>query len=86
MNFGVVKAVNDFVNKVGCEFTALNIEPFPTYVLSKDPNSDPYAYFLAHAIRQLEVVAKIENVTNKKYEQTIAKFSDNFTRVFPVFE
>ena len=86
MNFGVVEAVNDFVDQVHCEFTALNIEPFPTYILSKDTASDYYAYFVAHAIRQLGIVAKIENVTEKKYQQTVAKFSDNFTRVFPVFE
>ena len=86
MKFGVVEAVNDFIDQIGCEFTALNIEAFPTYILSKDTSSEAYAFFVAHALRHLELVAKIGNVTQKKYKQTVAKFSDGASRIFPVFE
>ena len=86
MKFGVVSAVNEFVDEVSCEFTALSLEPFPTYVLSKDTTSEDYLNFSLHALRHLEVVAKIGNLTQKKYEQTVAKFSDGCTRIFPVFD
>ena len=33
MEFGVVEAVNRFVDEIGCDFTALTVEPYPTYVL-----------------------------------------------------
>ena len=86
MKFGVVEAVNEFINQIGCEFTALNIEAFPTYILSKDTSSEAYASFVTHAIRHLELVAKIGDVTKKKYEQTVAEFSDGASCIFPVFE
>ena len=86
MKFGVVRAVNDFVDEVSCEFTALSLEPFPTYVLSKDTASEAYLNFSIHALRHLEVVAKVGNLTQKKYEQTVAKFSDGCIRIFPVFD
>ena len=86
MKFWDVSAVNDFVDEVSCKFTALSFEPFPTYVLSKDTTSEDYLNFSLHALRHLEVVAKIGNLTQKKYEQTVAKFSDGCTRIFPVFD
>tara|TARA_B100000579_G_C22010067_1_gene479067 strand:- start:42 stop:302 length:261 start_codon:yes stop_codon:yes gene_type:complete len=86
MKFGVVSAVNDFVDEVSCEFTALSLEPFPTYVLSKDTTSEDYLNLSLHALRHLEVVAKTGNLTQKKYEQTVAKFSDGCTRFFLVLD
>ena len=84
--FGVVNAVNNFVDEVSCEFTALSLEPFPTYVLSKDTTSEAYLNFSLHALRHLGIVAKIGNLTQKKYEQTIVRFSDGCMRIFPVFD
>ena len=86
MKFGVVSAVNDFVDEVSCEFTAPSLELFPTYFLSKDTTSEDYLGFLLYALRRLELVAKIGNLTQKKYEQIVANFSYGCTRLCPVFD
>ena len=65
---------NDFINQIGCEFTALNIEAFPTYILSKDTSSEAYASFVTHAIRHLELVAKIGDVTKKNTSKRLPNF------------
>jgi len=86
MEFGVVEAVNRFVDEIGCDFTALNVEPYPTYVLSKDPDSERHAVFIANIVRHLGLATEIKNVTKKNYYQNIAECSDGFVRIFPVFE
>ena len=74
MKFGVVSAVNDFFDEVSCEFTALTLEPFPTYVLSKDTTSEDYLNFSIHALRHLDVVAKINNLTQKNMNRPLPSF------------
>ena len=86
MDFGVVEAVNKFVDRTGCDFTALNIDAYPTYILSKDVNSARYRAFIANATRHLNLVAEVKDVTKKTYSQTVARCSDGFVRVFPLFE
>jgi len=86
MEFGVVEAVNQFVDETGCEFTALNVEPFPTYVLSKDSGSDRHGVFVANVVRNLGLATEIIDVTQKNFYQKTARCSDGFIRIFPVFE
>ncbi len=82
MNFGVVDAANDFIDEIGCEFPALNTEAFPTYILSKDTSFEAYAFFVTHALRRLELVAKIGIVTQKNTSKPLPNFLIGFHEFF----
>ncbi|MGA0393193.1 MAG: class I SAM-dependent methyltransferase [Rhodospirillales bacterium] len=76
MKFGVIEAVNTFVRETSFEFIALTLEPFPTYVLSAEPNSALCKEFLTYATHGLDIALAIDGFEDKNFSQTMAEFSD----------
>lgn len=63
-NFGVVDAVNRFVAHFGCEFLALTLEAFPTYVLAKTPGSNAAQALKEKLIAQVPYIVEIRDFPN----------------------
>lgn len=65
MQFGVVEAVNDFVEQEGFEFVTLSHELFPTYVLARNPNSVAVKSLRAQLLVYLPGVIEIRDYPDK---------------------
>ena len=72
---GVVQAVHDFVKEAGYTFLALTFEEAPTYVLSKDPDSNASLDFISALIKKFTIMAQIANAEHKSFEQVEVPFA-----------
>jgi hypothetical protein len=72
MKFGVVEAVNQFVESGQAEMLILTYEQFPTYVLTKRPVSSAAHSFVGSAILSFDVAAEIRRPEGKRFDQYIA--------------
>jgi hypothetical protein len=73
MGFGVVEAVNRFVQETGYEFTALTYEGSPTYAISKNPESANRMRLVSNILTGIQppaVIVDIKNAENKVMSQT----------------
>ncbi len=76
MQFGVVEAVNEFVQESGYEFMLLTYEPYPTYVIAKNPAGDVREAVFKAAVSRCGVVMEIEQAELRTYEQVVLKMND----------
>jgi hypothetical protein len=53
MGFGVVEAVRDFVAESGFHFLAMTSDPWPTYVLARQPQAEPARMLLGRLLYNL---------------------------------
>ena len=82
-NFGVVEAVNRFVLEHGYEFVALTLEAFPTYVLTRHPDSARQLHELL--IRNVSYVVEIRDFPrNQRFEHKSLVVKKG-TLVYPSF-
>ena len=65
MQFGVVEAVNDFVDEEGCAFVALTHELFPTYVLARTAESVAAKTLMAQLLVCVPGVVEIRDYPDK---------------------
>ncbi|HEY3919431.1 MAG TPA: class I SAM-dependent methyltransferase [Stellaceae bacterium] len=65
MDFGVVEAVNEFVIEEGFTFIALTQEVFPTYVLTRNPDSAAAQTLRAGLIYHLPAVVEMRDYPAK---------------------
>lgn len=80
-NFGVVKAVNEFVRSHGYQFMCLTEELYPSYVLAK--RSGPQiATLLRDLAATFRVKAEIGHPENKKFSQAIIGSWENQQTIF----
>jgi hypothetical protein len=76
MRFGVIEAVNEFVRETPYTFLALTLEPFPTFVLSAEPDSERCQEFMIYATHALDIALEVEGFEDKNFTQVMAEFSD----------
>lgn len=76
MKFGVIEAVNAFVRETPYSFIALTLEPFPTYVLSAEPESERCLEFITYATHALDIALEVDGFEDKNFSQAMAEFSD----------
>ncbi|MEQ8194944.1 MAG: class I SAM-dependent methyltransferase, partial [Rhodospirillales bacterium] len=81
MNFGVIEAVNEFVRQTPCSFLALTLEPFPSYVLGVDENSERCREFTALTVHGLPIALQVDGFENRQFSQIVAEFSDGTKKV-----
>jgi len=68
MKFGVIEAVNDFVQRSGCSLLLLTDEPWPTYILAKDLKS-PKCRQMENAILRHMKFIKIYGFLERRFQQ-----------------
>jgi hypothetical protein len=75
MNFGVVEAVDRFVERTGYEFLVLNNVEYPTYVLTKSVNSEAAQAFLANIVFNVKSTIEIHDFLRRgfKHKEVISK-------------
>ncbi len=61
MKFGVVEAVNEFVEREGFAFVALTQETFPTYVLARQADGPAAMHLAAHLIYHVPGVVELRD-------------------------
>ena len=61
MDFGVVEAVNDFVQEEGYDFLVLTDEVFPTYVLARRGGAAPAQSLLAQLIYHVPKIVELRD-------------------------
>lgn len=65
MNFGVVEAVNEFVEDEGYQFVALTHDMFPTYVLARNLEAASVQHLMAHLLVYVPGVVEIREFPAK---------------------
>ena len=76
MRFEIIEAVNEFVRETPYTFLALTLEPFPTFVLSAEPDSERCQEFMIYATHALDIALEVEGFEDKNFTQVMAEFSD----------
>jgi Methyltransferase domain len=61
LNFGVVEAVDEFVEREGFSFLALTQEGFPTYVLARSADAPAAQHFIAHLLYHVPGVVELRD-------------------------
>jgi methyltransferase family protein len=61
LNFGVVEAVDEFVEREGFTFLALTQEGFPTYVLARSADAPAAQHFIAHLLYHVPGVVELRD-------------------------
>lgn len=84
-NFGVVDAVNRFVAHFGCEFLALTLEAFPTYVLAKTPGSRTAEALKERLITQVPYIVEIRDFPKAHDFEHKSLAAGDRTLVYPSF-
>jgi len=83
MDFGVVEAVNEFVQEEGFAFVALTQEVFPTYVLARSPDLPAVQALTASLLYQLPSVIEMRDYPgNAVFVHKIVQFGDVHKAVF----
>lgn len=82
MSFGVVEAVNDFVEESGYAFLFLTLESYPTYVLAKDAAAPTVGAFVTRTLHGAPTAIEIADPARRAYTQRMAKFSDGTQKLF----
>jgi len=82
MNFGVIEAVNRFVEETGCRFVALTDEAYPTYILAKNPGSAGRRALEDAILRNLGFL-KVYDFPRRRFQQeALVKQNGEMVRVF----
>lgn len=85
MKFGVVEAVNAFVAANNLAFVALTLEPYPTYVLSRDLSLPATQTLIAKLIYNVPGIAEIRDFpTGRGFVHRTVKLGEA-TRFLPSF-
>jgi hypothetical protein len=84
-NFGVVEAVNRFVADFKYEFVALTLEAFPTYVLSKQPQSSTVVQLTERLIAEVPYVIEIRDYPKRGGFEHRSLTRDGKLLVYPSF-
>jgi hypothetical protein len=71
IGFGVVEAVLEFIAETGYELLLLTFEPFPTYVIAKNPQGPRRARLRASALASLNLVVEIRNPLSRGFQHTL---------------
>ncbi len=85
MKFGVVEAVNQFVQETGYEFTLLTYEPYPTYVIAKTVGHELYNTVFTNSLVQCGILTESQNAARESYQQKLIKMADGSLRFFYSF-
>jgi hypothetical protein len=85
MEFGVVKAVNDFVRKRGYGFTALTAEAFPTFVLSQNAKGQQTELLSGKLVYNVPRIVEIRDELVREFEHESVHFGKKDVRVFAKF-
>ena len=85
MNFGVVKAVNGFIQVKKVGFVALTAESFPTYLLAIDPQSETARQLFFHLIHQIPGLVEIRNPFSPGFNHQVIDFGPDGQRVLASF-
>jgi len=79
MQFGVVEAVNEFVEREGFSFLALTQEPFPTYMLTRNANDPTAQHVLGHLIYHVPGVIELRDFPARSlYQHKIIEIGDKY--------
>ncbi len=76
MNFGVVEAVNEFVRDTGYELAFLSYEPYPTYIISKDPKSQRHHELVTETRKQHVPLVEIEAAEQRSFQHVFVTHVD----------
>lgn len=80
MQFGVVEAVNEFVEREGFTFLALTQEPFPTYMLTRDVNHPAAQHVMSHLLYHFQGIVELRDFPERSlYLHKIVQVGDRFT-------
>ena len=79
--FGVVQAVNEVCREQKLHFLCLTFDPFPTYVLARDPEAIPVRTFLSNILYHLTPAVQINNFPALNYQQLELDFGEAGQRV-----
>ena len=89
MNFGVVEAVEEFVDRTSYEFLAMTLEMFPTFLLAKDGESASVAAMIERLILDVPGVVEIRDYPGRTYRHKTYNLEGRRgrtkTRVVPSF-
>ncbi|HEY1502968.1 MAG TPA: class I SAM-dependent methyltransferase [Stellaceae bacterium] len=79
MQFGVVEAVNEFVEKEGFAFLALTHELFPTYVLGRHLDQPIAQHLIGHLLYHVPGIVELRDYpTRRSFEHKIIQVGDRF--------
>lgn len=85
MQFGVVEAVNEFVEREGFTFLALTQELFPTYVLARDADQPAAQHLTAHLLFHVPGVVELRDYPARSlFQHKILRVGGQF-KVLPSF-
>ena len=74
MDFGVVRAVDEFVARHGWHFVALTVENFPTYVLSRSSESEQTKLLVLRLLYNVSGIVEIREYPGKEFVHKVYPF------------
>jgi hypothetical protein len=79
MQFGVVEAVNEFVEREGFVFLALTHELFPTYVLGRNLDQPVAQHLIGHLLYHVPGIVELRDYPARRgFEHKIIQIGDRF--------
>ena len=85
MNFGVVEAVNEFVNTRGYEFLILTNEEFPTFVLAKSIGCKNTQSLIANLVMNVRGTIEIEDFPRRGFKHKEVMRGETIVNLIPTF-
>ena len=85
MNFGVVEAVNEFVNDKGYEFLILTNEEYPTYVLAKSTDCENTQVLIANLVMNVRGTIEIQDFPRRGFKHKEVMRGETIVNVIPTF-
>ncbi|SCA57863.1 conserved hypothetical protein [Candidatus Terasakiella magnetica] len=85
MKFGVVEAVNEFVEKYNYQFVLMTWENYPTYVLSRTPDSPVVQHLLGSCFMTASSAINLPDFPDKMKFEHRTVFMNDQARAIPTF-